>query len=239
MMVLNNLRMQNLLLSRLRVFRLLKELNIPCPPQVCVLREDEAELMGEKVSEFEEEEDYIIVDGVRMDKPFVEKPVDGENHNIYVYYHSSEGGGSRRLFRKVGDQASSFYPDISRVRRDGSYIYEKFVKCMKAQRDIKVYTIGTDYAHAESRVAPTTGEKVKRTGQVLSLSLFLFLSFSFSLFLSFSLFSLSLFLSFSLSLFLSFSLSLFLSFSLSLFLSFSLSLSLSPHQHLFLLPLSA
>ena len=40
-----------------------------------------------------------------MDKPFLEKPINGDDHNIYVYYHSSEGGGSRRLFRKVGDQA--------------------------------------------------------------------------------------------------------------------------------------
>ena len=40
-----------------------------------------------------------------MDKPFLEKPINGEDHNIYVYYHSSDGGGSRRLFRKVGDQA--------------------------------------------------------------------------------------------------------------------------------------
>jgi hypothetical protein len=32
-------------------------------------------------------------------QPLVEKPFDGDNHNVYIYY--GEGRGSRRLFRKV------------------------------------------------------------------------------------------------------------------------------------------
>jgi hypothetical protein len=47
-----------------------------------------------------EDGDAIIINGTVMEKPFVEKPVDGEDHNVYIYYR---GGGGRRLFRKVSE----------------------------------------------------------------------------------------------------------------------------------------
>ena len=35
---------------------------------------------------FEEQDDSVIVNGVLFNKPFVEKPVDAEDHNIIIYY---------------------------------------------------------------------------------------------------------------------------------------------------------
>ena len=81
-----------------------------------------------------------------MRKPFVEKPFDAENHNIHIYYPKSKGGGVKKLFRKVGNESSKFYPDENDIRLNGNFIYEEFLPTDGF--DIKVYTIGPDYAHA-------------------------------------------------------------------------------------------
>lgn len=46
---------------------------------------------------FVEGEDYVEFDGVRIDKPFVEKPVSGEDHNINIYYQHAMVGGAKHL----------------------------------------------------------------------------------------------------------------------------------------------
>ncbi len=48
-----------------------------------------------------EQDDQIEIDGQIFHKPFVEKPVSAENHDVYIYFPLSAGGGSQRLFRKV------------------------------------------------------------------------------------------------------------------------------------------
>lgn len=91
------------------------------------------------------------------------------------------GGGCKKLFRKIGNRSSEFYPEINEVRQGGSWyvlrelpsslnatffiscsltpailgrpachrIYEEFVETQGT--DVKMYTVGPEYGHAEAR----------------------------------------------------------------------------------------
>jgi hypothetical protein len=110
-------------------------------------------------SRFVETDQYIEVDGVRLNIPFVEKPLSAEDHNVYIYF--GKEGGSKRLFRKVKNQSSTSHPDVWQVRRDGSYLYEEFM-LTEGLQDIKVYTVGPDYVHIEVRKSPHVNGVVDR-----------------------------------------------------------------------------
>ncbi|KAL4151944.1 hypothetical protein PRNP1_008880 [Phytophthora ramorum] len=152
----NELGMQHVLFDRRKVYALLTRHGIQVPRHIIVNRD----LPGGKQDELEEHDNYVEINGVRINKPFVEKPADAEDHNVYIYYPTSAGGGSKRLFRKVGDRSSEFYPDVNRVRRDGSYIYEEFLNTQGT--DVKVYTVGSSYGHAEARKSPVLDGRVMR-----------------------------------------------------------------------------
>ncbi len=205
--LLNDLKMQHVLKDRRRVYDLLEASGIDVPRHVFMNRDgyvsgiDTAhEDIDEDCEEHEEStlvehDDHIEVDGVVIHKPFVEKPVDADDHNIAIYYPSSAGGGCKKLFRKIGDRSSEFYPHINEIRRDGSFIYEEFVETQGKIRiiifvvirfeprqstsssyiellnissfirkgtDVKMYTVGPDYGHAEARKSPTVDGKVER-----------------------------------------------------------------------------
>ena len=115
----------------------------------------------EIINELEEYDEYIVYNGKKIMKPFVEKPRNGDDHNIYIYYPMSHGGGQTRLFRKTRDLSSLYYPNVNKIRRDKSYIYEEYLQTDGF--DIKVYTVGENYAHAEARKSPSLDGIVERS----------------------------------------------------------------------------
>ncbi|KAL8545889.1 hypothetical protein ACS0TY_005854 [Phlomoides rotata] len=152
----NELEQQRLLHDRRKVYERLEMYGIPVPRYALVNRD----YPNQDLDYFIEEEDFVEVHGNRFWKPFVEKPVDGDNHSIMIYYPSSAGGGMKELFRKVGNRSSEFHPEVRRVRREGSYIYEEFMPT--GGTDVKVYTVGPEYAHAEARKSPVVDGVVMR-----------------------------------------------------------------------------
>ncbi|CAM9861206.1 unnamed protein product, partial [Sphacelaria rigidula] len=97
---LNNLEMEDVLHDRRRVYDLLKDLLVPYPDNVYASRDGYGGVDPNELT-IMEADDYIVVNNITIHKPFVEKPVDAEDHNVYIYYPMSAGGGSKRLFRKV------------------------------------------------------------------------------------------------------------------------------------------
>lgn len=153
--VINDLPMQYDIQDRRRVYAILEENGIEIP-RYAILDRDSS---NPKMHELIESEDHVEVNGIVFNKPFVEKPISAEDHNIYIYYPTSAGGGSQRLFRKIGSRSSVYSPE-SRVRKTGSFIYEDFMPTDGT--DVKVYTVGPDYAHAEARKSPALDGKVER-----------------------------------------------------------------------------
>jgi inositol hexakisphosphate/diphosphoinositol-pentakisphosphate kinase len=114
----NDLPAQALLWDRRLVGAVLDHLGVPTPRRLEVSRDggpkvdkDLIEIMKDRLAltlggfhvtpevRLSDDGNAIIVDGQVMEKPFVEKPVSGEDHNVYIYFR---GGCGRRLFRKVG-----------------------------------------------------------------------------------------------------------------------------------------
>jgi inositol hexakisphosphate/diphosphoinositol-pentakisphosphate kinase len=193
----NDLLPQALLWDRRLVGAILDHLQVPTPKRLEVSRDGgpqvDAELkdammkkLGVTLGGFRvtpevslrKDGNAIFIDGQVMEKPFVEKPVSGEDHNVYIYFR---GGGGRRLFRKVcfslvifslsmtnssphrqvGNKSSDLDPSLNHPRTDGSYIYEEFIDVDNSE-DIKVYTVGKDYFHAETRKSPVVDGVVRR-----------------------------------------------------------------------------
>ena len=192
--VVNDLQMQKVLWDRRLCLKILDQMNVPTPTRIQVNRDggprlESADLAqhvksmsgvtlqgppdgtggGEPMTRtvaMADDGDTLLVDGQPFRKPFVEKPVDGEDHNIIIYFpRSHEGGGARRLFRKIGNKSSESDPGLITPRsitdEKNSYIYEQFLQTENAE-DVKLYTVTSQYVHAETRKSPVVDGLVKR-----------------------------------------------------------------------------
>ena len=192
--VVNDLQMQKVLWDRRLCLRILDHMGVPTPKRLEVNRDGGPRLESPELAAHVQEMsgvvlegpedgtgggtprtkkvaliddgDTLIVDGKTFKKPFVEKPVSGEDHNVHIYFPRHQyGGGGRRLFRKVGNKSSEYDPNLIVPRciteDNGSYLYEQFLRVENAE-DVKAYTVGPEFCHAETRKSPVVDGLVRR-----------------------------------------------------------------------------
>jgi inositol hexakisphosphate/diphosphoinositol-pentakisphosphate kinase len=189
----NDVPMQKILWDRRICLMILDKINVPTPTRVEVNRDGGPSVMTPEIArhlkettgivldgpedgtggtapppkkvELVDDGDALSVDGVILRKPFVEKPISGEDHNICIYYPKSEGGGARKLFRKIGNKSSEHVEGMNTPRAilepNSSYLYEKFMNVDNSE-DVKAYTVGPNFCHAETRKSPVVDGLVRR-----------------------------------------------------------------------------
>jgi inositol-hexakisphosphate/diphosphoinositol-pentakisphosphate 1-kinase len=185
----NDLIPQALLWDRRLVGQVLDHLGVPTPPRCEVsrdggpkvdkeLREHMKNKIGVKLGGFQvtpevslrEDGDAIIVDGKVLEKPFVEKPVSGEDHNVYIYF---KGGGGRRLFRKVRSlllyrqgqvfTAETDWEQVERIGTDVESSQDGWVVYLREVRRNRQYG-GYQGVHCRIRVHACRDEEVSGSG---------------------------------------------------------------------------
>jgi len=125
--ILNDVRKLQNMQDRRWLLKALKDHALPTPHFVQCTRDGGPEIPETDIEEYE---DYIVVENRMIKKPFVEKPVDRRDRQIYVYYPRAQGGGRALLStRESGDvpQGVHFDPN-GKIRKEGSFIYQEYLQ---------------------------------------------------------------------------------------------------------------
>jgi len=175
----NDLPMQQIFWDRRCVLAILDQAGVRTPPRIEVDRDGGPKIdksvsdqvyreLGIRIDDprpdtpdFKYTEDQVEANGKVLKKSYVEKPVSGEDHNINIYFSKKRGGGGRRLFRKIGNKSSELDSELNLPRLDGSFVYEQFMDVENLE-DIKAYTLGPHFVHAETRKSPAVDGVVRR-----------------------------------------------------------------------------
>lgn len=93
-------------------------------------------------------------------RPFVEKPLDADDHSVRIH----DLTGYTELFRKVGNKSNDRHEGEIIQPRGVGYMYEPFIDRGANAKDLKVYVVG-DIVQGETRKAPTLDGVVLRDPQ--------------------------------------------------------------------------
>jgi inositol-hexakisphosphate/diphosphoinositol-pentakisphosphate 1-kinase len=182
----NDVLLQQLLFDRRLTLRILDCLHVPTPSRIEVNRDGGPNILDENLKahlravtglqletsvttsntvQLLDDGDTLCVDGLLLKKPFVEKPIHRGDHNIWIYFPKNQGGGVRKLFRKIGNKRSEYTdgPVTPRAMEasGSSYIYEQYLPQDNGE-DVHAYTVGPDYCHVEIRKSPAIDGYLRR-----------------------------------------------------------------------------
>jgi len=133
-LLLNNVSLLLDMKDRSKLLRKLSEHSIPTPPFVACVRNGDNNSVQQQQLVVEEHDDHVMISGKRINKPFLEKPLDRRDRAIYVYYPKTAGGGRALIAsRESGDllscrRSNSWFEHAGRVRREGSFIYQEYMQ---------------------------------------------------------------------------------------------------------------
>ena len=81
--LINDLVAQRALRDRRKVYKICEANDIPVPNHIFVNRDGNPEF-DQNGNRLIEGDGYLELDGKRIEKPFVEKPIDADDHNIFI-----------------------------------------------------------------------------------------------------------------------------------------------------------